>query len=248
MPDTLPTADEFFSDQQSKPAPAPAAAPAAPAAPGVVAPAQTAEAAESAPADTDQDLPSGDEFFAPSRAKPYSPSHLLRGTALNTLGRALTPDSDSDNYYRDFMSKTPLGRVIGAYGQAFNEGVPFTEDVQDTLRKAGLYQDLHGGVTGALRTFGLYTFGPAATLAMATFRSLGALPAAIEQAGAEAVSPEVGRGLAAGAEYAIQGMPGAPHAPHLPGERPPLPKETAEHHAAGEAGVATGVATAGVLP
>lgn len=79
-------------------------------------------------------LPTADEFFAPQK-----PS-------------IATSDGNSNPALDEFLQKTPVGRIMGAFGSGFAEGgeggnlgIDLGSDTDDSLRKAGVFNDYMAG-------------------------------------------------------------------------------------------------------
>ena len=144
--------------------------------------------------------------------------------------------TDTTNKYAswdDYMQSSPAGRIMSAYGSAF-KGPGVSEDTADALRQVGVFKpvedgaaDLHRGfwagvmhpIVTSVQNFNEALIRPVAGAFDTTFRALGGLAPAAEQAALVAgASPENARQAASFVEYETMGRPGHPHPPLLPRE------------------------------
>ncbi len=136
-------------------------------------------------------LPSADEFFAPKK-----PSI------------AVDPNPTSNPAIHEFFKDKPVGRIMDAFGTAFVEGgeggqlgIEPGGDVENALKKYGIFNDYSKGQNDILKAFNEALIRPAAILIDTEFRgaqaAMGAIGAGIQQTSVEAdkLLPKSAQGL-----------------------------------------------------
>lgn len=197
------------------------------------------------------DLPSVDDFFGPSAggggqvptvdeffAPPQKSGLAITFDALKEIsGRAVSgmvPDRSapvSSPAMDEFFTKTPVGRVMDAFGQGVKAGwgaqpLGITPEQEAEARKMGWFNDYQNNRTSLLKSFNEAIIRPAAWGLDAILRtgaaSIQAVGGAIQQTGTEAGQPLLGRDVAGMVEEmamrgsgprAMAGVPGVPIVP-----------------------------------
>ena len=157
-------------------------------------------------------LPYAEDLIGPEpKTLPYAEDLIGPGPDAppsGFAGRLFGSGADFDSLY-DAMA--PFGRVLRAFGQGAatawegGENLGYSDDVNDALKRAGVYQDTANGQGGLLRAYNEALIRPAVS---ATFGVVGAFgrgisaavagaQAAVAQAGEEVGAPQLGRDIAA---------------------------------------------------
>lgn len=106
----------------------------------------------------------------------------------------------------DYIAQAPLGRVLDAFGQGAKEGwgagnFGLSPEVEDALKKAGIFNDVEKGQHDLIRAFNEGLLRPAGAALDAAYHVGAALfrgyQGAAEQIGREVGAPELGRDIAA---------------------------------------------------
>lgn len=169
-----------------------------------------------------QQLPTADEFFAPKKTAIQATMDFMRNIPL--IGAPEAPQHPADSLTDYIFGQSPAGRIMNAFGVGAKnswgtEPLGLSDDTQNFLKKAGVFNDYKDGHTSTLKSFNEGILRGTATALDYANRfvqtNFAGAQAAIAQAGVEIGQPKLGEDIAGYIGTGSPELAGLPHAAPL---------------------------------